>query len=224
MNSNYPNPESEMTIMNDSQPNYMNGGQPNYMNGSQQPYNPSPYQPPVKKNNNSTLLGVIIGLAIALAAGIGFMMYSNHKRQEAELAFLKEQHRQDSIAQVVAKKKAEADAAKAEANAAKAEAALHEAEAIKYASASGTYSGRVAGNKYTIYITQNGNTLSGSGSWKGNSNHTELYGTIYGGTVEIEEYYNDDWCGSMQGTISGKYFTGTFTNTKGATYAFTLTR
>mgnify|MGYP006872982059 CR=1 FL=1 len=87
-----------MTIMNDSQPNYMNGGQPNYMNGSQQPYNPSPYQPPVKKNNNSTLLGVIIGLAIALAAGIGFMMYSNHKRQEAELAFLKEQHRQDSIA------------------------------------------------------------------------------------------------------------------------------
>ncbi len=29
MNSNYPNPESEMTIMNDSQPNYMNGGQPN---------------------------------------------------------------------------------------------------------------------------------------------------------------------------------------------------
>jgi len=248
MNDNFQNQESENTVVGNSPNSYMNVGGQGYngqpYSGGQvyggQPYGGQGYggQPNgvrEKKGISSVLIGILIGVVVAMIAGIGFILYSNNQKQAEENARLQEQHRLDSLEKVLAEEKATADAeaarqaaeaAKAEAEEAKAKAAAEaaKADAARFATASGTYSGRVAGSRYTLYLTQSGESITGSGSWNGSSNRTDIYGTIYGKSVELEEWSDGYQTGYMSGTISGKYFKGTFTNDRGSSYSFTLTR
>lgn len=158
-----------------------------------------------------------------------FFIARSCNKDSEEAARLQQQHIQDSIAmaQAEAEKAASAIAAEeAERAAAEAEAARAAAEAAKYATATGTYSGRIAGSKFKLRITQTGGELSGQDNWRNNSTWLSVYGTINGSSVNLEEY--DEYGSpnaSMNGTISGKYFSGTFYNyNTGKSFSFTLTR
>ncbi len=219
MSQNTHNPETDTTIV---------GGQSNgYIPQSQQQHQQFQSQNP--NGNKSLLMGILIGVAVMLIGILAFVLYNNYRNKSAENERLIQQHIEDSLKTELAKNAAKEKAAQeaqatAEAQAAEASAAKAAAEASKYATASGTYTGRIAKSKYTMYLTQNGSELSGRDRWNNYSSYCDLYGSIYGNSVTLEEYSEGEQTGYISGTISGKYFKGTFTNYKGNSYSFTLVR
>lgn len=196
------------------------------------PYGQQTYQQEPRKNNSGLIIGMLVGLAIALVAFIGFYLYNNSQKNAEEAERLRTAQREDSIARVKAEKKAvaEAEARKLAEEETARIAAEQEAreraaeEAARYATASGTYTGTIAKSKVTMRLVQSGDYISGEDRWGSSSQWLDLSGSITGNDVYISEYNGDMQTGYMEGRISGKYFTGNFTNYKGNTYSFTLTR
>ena len=196
------------------------------------PYGQPQYQSEPRKSNSGLIIGILVGLTVALVAFIGFYLYNNSQKNAEEAERLRIAQREDSIARVKAEKKAEAEAearklAEEETARIAAEQEARERaaeEAARYATASGTYSGKIAGSKVTMRLTQSGESLYGEDRWGSSSQWLDVSGSIYGSSVYLSEYNGDMQTGYIEGNIQGKYFTGNFTNYKGSTYSFTLSR
>ncbi len=218
-----------------AQGDYLQGGYPQggYAQGYPQGGYQQPVAPPVKKSNTSLIVGILVGVVVMLLAFVVYFLISSSNKNAEEAERLMQAHIQDSInnaalqqqaAEAQAQAEAQAEAqAQAEAEAARARA---EAEAVKYATASGTYTGKIGGSKFKIRLTQNGGELNGQDNWLNNSTWLDVYGSINGSSVNLEE--QDEYGypnASLSGTINGKYFKGTFYNyNTGKSFSFTLTR
>lgn len=195
-----------------------------------------------KKDSKTWLWATLLALLV-VGGGLAFFLISNNQKEENAAREARLQAEKDSLSREL--KKQEEAALQAERDRIEAERAQIEAEqqrlatqkaqqqaaqaaeqAVSYANTSGTYRGKIKGSTVELQITEHADgSVSGRDRYVKIGQWMDIYGMAFSdGTLSLTESNDGFESGTYYGTVSGRTFRGTFTNYKGESYSFTMTR